>query len=126
MSTYNAYAAKTAKGPFEPFSYNLGELGSEEVEIKVTHCGVCHSDLSMLNNDFGFTGYPFVPGHEVTGIVSALGKETKGLKIGQKVGLGWSSHSCLSCHGPSICVGDNRKSCRFCDFSQPVYYLRQA
>jgi alcohol/geraniol dehydrogenase (NADP+) len=98
MSTYNAYAAKTAKGPFEPFSYNPGELGSEEVEIKVSHCGVCHSDLSMLDNDFGFTGYPFVPGHEVTGIVSALGKETKGLKIGQKVGLGWSSHSCLSCH----------------------------
>jgi uncharacterized zinc-type alcohol dehydrogenase-like protein len=72
MSTYNAYAAKAAKGPFEPFSYNPGELGSEEVEINVTHCGVCHSDLSMLNNDFGFTGYPFVPGHEVTGIVSAL------------------------------------------------------
>jgi alcohol/geraniol dehydrogenase (NADP+) len=61
MSTYNAYAAKTANGALEPSSYNPGELGSEEVEIKVTHCGVCHSDLSMLDNEFGFTGYPFVP-----------------------------------------------------------------
>jgi uncharacterized zinc-type alcohol dehydrogenase-like protein len=98
MSNYNAYAATTAKGPLEPFSYDLGELGPEEVEIKVTHCGLCHSDLSMLDNDWGMSNFPFVPGHEVTGTISALGDQAKGLKIGQKVGLGWSSHSCLSCH----------------------------
>ena len=98
MNTYNAYAAKTAKGPLEPFSFNPGELGPEEVEIKVTHCGLCHSDLSMLDNEWGISKYPFVPGHEVTGVISALGHEAKGLKIGQKVGLGWSSFSCLSCH----------------------------
>src|SRR5882757_5595808 len=98
MSNYNAYAATTAKGPLEPFSFDLGELGPEEVEIKVTHCGICHSDLSMLDNDWGMSNYPFVPGHEVVGTISALGAEAKGLRIGQKVGLGWSSHSCLSCH----------------------------
>lgn len=98
MTTYNAYAAKTANGPQEPFSYDPGTLGPEEVEIKVTHCGICHSDLSMLDNEWGMTTYPFVPGHEVTGTVSALGEQTKGLKVGQKVGLGWSSQSCLSCH----------------------------
>jgi uncharacterized zinc-type alcohol dehydrogenase-like protein len=98
MSNYNAYAATTAKGPLEPFSFDLGELGPEEVEIKVTHCGICHSDLSMLDNDWGMSNFPFVPGHEVTGTISALGDQAKGLKIGQKVGLGWSSHSCLSCH----------------------------
>ena len=98
MTTYNAYAAKTAKGPLEPFSFTPGELGPEEVEIKVEYCGLCHSDLSMLDNEWGMTNYPFVPGHEVTGTVSALGEEAKGLEIGQKVGLGWASHSCLCCH----------------------------
>jgi uncharacterized zinc-type alcohol dehydrogenase-like protein len=98
MSNYNAYAATTAKGPLEPFSYDPGALGPEEVEIKVTHCGICHSDLSMLDNDWGMSNFPFVPGHEVVGTITALGDQAKGLKIDQKVGLGWSSHSCLSCH----------------------------
>ena len=98
MSTYNAYAAKTAKGPLEPFSFDPGELGSEEVEINVTHCGICHSDVSMLDNEWGMSQYPFVPGHEVVGTIAALGKEAKGLKVGQRVGLGWSSQSCLACH----------------------------
>jgi uncharacterized zinc-type alcohol dehydrogenase-like protein len=98
MSTFHAYAASAAKGQLEPFNFDPGELGPEEVEIKVTHCGLCHSDLSMLNNDWGLSKYPFVPGHEVAGTVTALGEEAKGLKIGQRVGLGWFSHSCLSCH----------------------------
>jgi len=98
MPTYNAYAATSAKGPLEPFSFTPGDLGPEEVEIQVTHCGVCHSDLSMLDNEWGMSRYPFVPGHEVVGAISALGDAAKGLKIGQKVGLGWTAHSCLSCH----------------------------
>src|ERR1700761_1661919 len=95
MKTYHAYAAPAAQAPLEPFTFDPGELASEEVEIKVSHCGICHSDLSMLGNDWGMSSYPFVPGHEVVGVVSALGDETKGLKIGQKVGLGWWAHSCL-------------------------------
>jgi uncharacterized zinc-type alcohol dehydrogenase-like protein len=98
MNKINAYAATTAHGPLQPFSYDPGELKSEEVEIKVSHCGVCHSDLSMLDNDWGMSSYPFVPGHEVAGTIVALGSVAKGLKIGQRVGLGWSSQSCLSCH----------------------------
>nr|WP_256199761.1 alcohol dehydrogenase catalytic domain-containing protein [Verrucomicrobium spinosum] len=98
MSTINAYAATTAKAPLEPFSFDAGELGAEEVEIKVTHCGICHSDLSMLDNDWGMTRFPFVPGHEAVGTVTALGSGAKGLKIGQHVGIGWSAYSCLSCH----------------------------
>jgi uncharacterized zinc-type alcohol dehydrogenase-like protein len=98
MRTFHAYAASSAKGQLEPYSFNPGELGPEEVEIEVSHCGICHSDLSMLDNDWGMSKYPFVPGHEVTGTVAALGDGAKGLKIGQRVGLGWWSHSCLSCH----------------------------
>src|SRR5271154_2786322 len=98
MSTFHAYAASSAKGPLKPFSFDPGELGPEEVEIKVTHCGICHSDVSMLDNEWGMSKYPFVPGHEVAGKVVALGDAAKGLEIGQRVGLGWSSHSCLACH----------------------------
>jgi uncharacterized zinc-type alcohol dehydrogenase-like protein len=98
MNLFHAYAAPSAKAPLEPFSFDPGELGPEEVEIKVTHCGLCHSDLSMLDNDWGLTKYPFVPGHEVAGTVVALGQEAKGLKLGQRVGLGWFAYSCLHCH----------------------------
>jgi alcohol/geraniol dehydrogenase (NADP+) len=97
MTTFNAYAAMTAHGSLEPFSFDPGEIGPEEVEIKVSHCGLCHSDLSMLDNDWGMSQYPFVPGHEVTGTVVALGEGAKALKIGQRVGLGWFAHSCLAC-----------------------------
>jgi uncharacterized zinc-type alcohol dehydrogenase-like protein len=98
MNHFNAYAATFAKGPLKPFSFDPGALGSEEVEIRVSYCGVCHSDLSMLDNEWGMSKYPLVPGHEVIGTVVALGDEAKGLEIGQEVGLGWSAHSCLSCH----------------------------
>src|SRR5215510_2583990 len=98
MTTFNAYAATAAHGALQPFSFDAGEIGPEEVEIKVSHCGICHSDLSMRDNEWGMSHYPFVPGHEVTGTVVALGEAAKGLEIGQRVGLGWFSHSCLACH----------------------------
>lgn len=93
----NAYAAREAGGRIEPFEYDPGELGGEQVEIEVTHCGICHSDLSMLNNHWNMTAYPFVGGHEVIGRVAALGEDTKGLEIGDTVGLGWNSRSCMHC-----------------------------
>src|SRR5260370_8794260 len=97
MQEFKAYSASRAGGPLQPFSFNPGPLGPEEVEIKVTHCGLCHSDLSMLDNGWGMSQYPFVPGHEVTGTVVALGEAAKGLKVVQRVGLGWFSHSSLHC-----------------------------
>src|SRR5262245_28698006 len=98
MNNIKAYAAITPRAPLEPFSFDLGEIGPEEVEIKVTHCGICHSDLSMLDNEWGMSKYPLVPGHEAVGTVVDLGEQAKGLKIGQRVGVGWSAYSCLSCH----------------------------
>jgi uncharacterized zinc-type alcohol dehydrogenase-like protein len=98
MSTIHGYAASDAKGILKPFEFDLGELRPDEVEIQVTHCGVCHSDLSMLDNEWGISQYPFVPGHEAVGTIVAMGPEAKGLAIGQRVGVGWSSSSCLSCH----------------------------
>lgn len=109
MSTVHAYAIHDKSGQFSPFDYKLGELGSSQVDIKVESCGICHSDLSMMNNEWGMTNYPLVPGHEVIGTVLAIGKEVKNVKIGQRVGLGWYSESCMYCHqclsgGHNLCA----------------------
>jgi uncharacterized zinc-type alcohol dehydrogenase-like protein len=92
-----AYAAQEAKGKLAPFEFELGSIGSEEVDIKVYYCGICHSDLSMLNNDWGMTAYPLVPGHEIVGEVVNAGDHVKNVKVGDKVGLGWFSSSCMHC-----------------------------
>ena len=97
-TTFHAYGASAPRAQLEPFSFNPGELRPEEVEIQVSYCGICHSDISMLDNEWGMSTFPFVPGHEATGTVVALGEEVKGLKIGQRVGVGWFAHSCLSCY----------------------------
>jgi uncharacterized zinc-type alcohol dehydrogenase-like protein len=98
VSTFHAYAATTPHSALQPFTFDPGELRPEEVEVKVSHCGICHSDVSMLDNEWGMSKFPFVPGHEAVGTVVALGVEAKGLKIGQRVGVGWTAYSCLSCH----------------------------
>ena len=97
-SKFQAYAAFAPHAPLEPFNFDPGALGPEEVEIQVSYCGVCHSDLSMLDNEWGMSQFPFVPGHEAVGTIVALGEHTKGLNIGQRVGVGWTAYSCLSCH----------------------------
>ena len=93
----NAFAAKEQGANLTPYTYELGELGNEQVDIKVAYCGICHSDLSMINDDWGMTQYPIVPGHEIVGEVIAAGKAVKNIKVGDKVGLGWFSASCMSC-----------------------------
>ncbi|MGH9585051.1 MAG: NADPH-dependent aldehyde reductase Ahr [Bryobacteraceae bacterium] len=97
MSQIHALAAKQAGGKLEPFSYDAGPLGNEQVEIEVQYCGVCHSDYSMLRNEWGMTQFPFVPGHEAVGKIVAAGRDAKFVKVGQTVGLGWNSGSCLHC-----------------------------
>jgi uncharacterized zinc-type alcohol dehydrogenase-like protein len=97
MSKIVALAATEAKGKLQPFSYDPGPLGDEQVEIEVQYCGVCHSDLSMWKNELGISRYPLVPGHEAIGKVVDVGPHAKLVKVGQTVGLGWNSGSCLHC-----------------------------
>ncbi len=96
--TVHAYAAHNVGEELQPFTYDLPELDHEHVDIKVHYCGLCHSDLSMLDNEWGMTQFPFVGGHEVVGEVTAVGKEVKNLKVGDIVGLGWNSASCMHCN----------------------------
>jgi uncharacterized zinc-type alcohol dehydrogenase-like protein len=85
-----------------------GRSAGEEVEIAVQTCGICHSDLSMLQNDWHMTKYPLVPGHEVTGKIVAVGEQVKKVRVGQTVGLGWNSASCMACEQ---CLGGNQNLC---------------
>jgi uncharacterized zinc-type alcohol dehydrogenase-like protein len=93
-----AWVAKSAKQPMVLETVDLGPLGAEDVEVAVAHCGVCHSDLSVFNNEWGIAQYPAILGHEVVGHVTAIGPNAKRVKVGQRVGVGWYSGSCMHCH----------------------------
>ena len=105
---FRGYAAFEPKGSLQPFEYDPGELGPEQIEIQVNYCGLCHSDLSMLNNDWQWTQYPFVGGHEVAGKIIAVGENGKGLDVGDSVGLGWNAGSCMHC---DQCISGNHIDC---------------
>ncbi len=108
MTIVNAYAAKAAGKALEPFEFELGDIAPGEIDVDVISCGMCHSDLSMLNNDWGMSQYPLVPGHEVIGKVSATGEGVTHLKTGQIVGVGWMSGSCLTCN---TCMSGSQHHC---------------
>jgi alcohol/geraniol dehydrogenase (NADP+) len=97
MSEIQGLAAHAAGAELLPFRYEPGDLGLHEVEIGISHCGICHSDLHLISNDWGISQYPFIPGHEIIGTVTAVGSEVTALQIGQRVGLGWQSNSCGQC-----------------------------
>jgi uncharacterized zinc-type alcohol dehydrogenase-like protein len=103
-----AYATFEAGGELRAYEYDPGVLASHDVEISVEHCGICHSDLSMINNEWGLSEYPLVPGHEVVGTVNAIGSDVSGLAVGQRVGLGWHSDYCFSC---SSCNEEDHNLC---------------
>lgn len=103
-----AYAAFEAGGMLQPFEYDPGILNDHEVEITIEYCGICHSDLSMLHNEWGITQYPFVPGHEIVGTISAKGNSVHNLQLGQRAGLGWHSGYCMTCYS---CLSGDHNLC---------------
>ncbi|MEE8260412.1 MAG: NAD(P)-dependent alcohol dehydrogenase [Nitrospinaceae bacterium] len=104
----DCYAAQGAKAPLETFSYVSPTLAPWDVEVKISHCGICHSDVHLVDNDWGISQYPLVPGHEIVGTVSAMGASVKHLKAGQRVGIGWQSSSCMTCEW---CISGKEKLC---------------
>ncbi len=107
-TTIKAYAALDKGQPLKPFEFDPGPLRDEAVEIKVSHCGICHSDLSMLDNEWAQSVYPLVAGHEVAGTVVGAGRQVKRVKVGDRVGLGWYSESCMAC---PQCLSGNHNLC---------------
>jgi uncharacterized zinc-type alcohol dehydrogenase-like protein len=91
------YAAKAVGQRLESFSYEPPKLGEYDVRVLVTHCGVCHTDIHAIDDYYGITTFPFVPGHEIVGHVTAMGNAVTGLKEGDRVGIGWQGRSCGKC-----------------------------
>jgi uncharacterized zinc-type alcohol dehydrogenase-like protein len=97
MAMIKGYAVHAAGAELLPFKYDSGELKPHDVEVSITHCGVCHSDASLIDNDWGMSQYPFIPGHEIIGTIAAVGSEVQGFVVGDRVGIGWQADSCGRC-----------------------------
>jgi uncharacterized zinc-type alcohol dehydrogenase-like protein len=92
-----AFAAPQIGKALESYEYVPKKLGPMDVEIGITHCGMCHTDLHLINNDFGLSSYPLVPGHEIAGVATQVGCDVVGLTINQRVGVGWLAGACFTC-----------------------------
>lgn len=110
-----AYAAHAAGESLRPFTYEPAPLRPHEIEVAITHCGLCHSDLHLIDDDWGDSEFPLVPGHEIVGTVSALGEYAAGFESGQRVGIGWQCGSCMRCdwcvQGEEACCPDQQATC---------------
>ena len=114
MSEIHGLAVHAAGAHLLPFKYDAGELKDEDVEVKISHCGVCHSDVHLIDNDWGLSKYPFIPGHEIVGNVTAIGSRVKGRRVGERVGIGWQADSC------GICEWCRQGEEHLCAQSQPT------
>ncbi len=108
MKTVKAYAAKSATQPIEPYQIDRRELLPADIEIKILYCGVCHSDIHTVRNEWGGTMYPVVAGHEIVGTVTNIGNEVSRFKIGDTVGVGCFVDSCGHCDN---CEENNEQYC---------------
>lgn len=108
MNKILGYAALEAKSALANFSYEPTELGPYGVEVQISHCGICYSDVHLIDNDWGRSIYPFVPGHEIVGTVLDVGSQVSHLQIGNRVGIGWQRSACLVCE---YCLAGNENLC---------------
>jgi uncharacterized zinc-type alcohol dehydrogenase-like protein len=105
--TIHAFATHAAKGTLAAFDYEPEAIGAHDVEIAISHSGICHSDIHLIDDDWGVSRYPLVPGHEIVGTVTAAG-ELCALRVGQRVGVGWQRSACLAC---DLCAEGNENLC---------------
>jgi len=109
MTTAKAYAASAATSPLAPYSFERRDPGPLDVQIDILFCGVCHSDLHTVRNEWGGTTYPCVPGHEIVGRVTKVGGQVKKFKEGDLAGVGCMVDSCRTC---ANCVADLEQFCQ--------------
>eukprot|EP00250_Pteridium_aquilinum_P025052 c30067_g1_i1 orf=119-529(+) len=98
LKKVEGFAAHDSSGFLTPFSFTRRATGPRDVVFKVTHCGICHSDLHQIRNEWNNSIYPMVPGHELVGIVTEVGAEVAKFKVGDHVGVGCMVMSCKECH----------------------------
>ncbi len=97
MTTTNAYAARNATSPLTPFNFERRAVGAHDVQIEILYCGVCHSDIHQVKNEWGGSIYPMVPGHEIVGKITSVGSHVKKFKVGDLAGIGCFVDSCREC-----------------------------
>lgn len=102
-----AFAAPAAKRALEAWSYEPAPLGPDDLEIAISHCGICHSDIHLIDDDWGRSHWPLVPGHEIVGTVVAAGAASAHA-VGARVGVGWQRSACLACEE---CFGGEENLC---------------
>jgi D-arabinose 1-dehydrogenase-like Zn-dependent alcohol dehydrogenase len=107
ITTINAHAVRHAGGRAEPFSYER-TLGDDDVLVRVTDCSIARGDVQFIDNDWGDTRFPLVPGHEIVGVVEQTGSKVSGLMIGDRVGIGYQQEACWSCQ---FCRDGNEQFC---------------
>jgi alcohol dehydrogenase (NADP+) len=110
MIETKGYAAQEAQMPLAPWNFQRREVEANDVQIDILYCGVCHSDLHQVRNEWGGSLFPMVPGHEIIGRVSKIGKKVKKFKVGDLAGVGCMVDSCGECdnchHGlQQYCTG---------------------
>jgi len=109
MNMCKAFGAREAHGALEPMQIERRALRPDDVAIDIAYCGVCHSDLHFINNDWGSTVYPCVPGHEIVGHVTAVGADVTAFRPGDRVAVGALVDSCQQC---SACNEDEEPFCQ--------------
>lgn len=114
MSDFHGLAAHAAGAQLLNYKYDPGPITPYDVAVKISHCGVCHSDVHLVDNDWGVSKYPFIPGHEIVGTIVELGSAVRGRRIGDRVGIGWQSDSC------GICEWCRRGEENLCAQAQPT------
>ena len=112
-SLVHGYAARTKGGSLEPFAHEPPKLRESEVRVSVSHCGICYTDIHGIDDFYGISTFPFVPGHEIVGHVSEVGSAVEGLEVGERVGIGWQGRSCMKCEDclrgePQLCYDVDR------------------
>lgn len=97
MTQVKAYAAQAIKSPVKPFDIKRRKITANDIKVEIDYCGVCHSDLHQVNNDWKNSMYPVVPGHEIVGRITEIGSSVTNFKVGDVVGVGVLVDSCKSC-----------------------------
>jgi len=108
MYPTKAYAALQEKENLQAYMIERRAVGKDDVQIEIDYCGVCHTDLHFVNNDWGWSGFPVVPGHEIIGHVKSIGEDVKKYKIGDRVAVGVIVDSCGNCQS---CEKDLQQYC---------------
>ena len=97
-TSVQGYAVWSKGEQLVPFTFSAPELGKNDVRVDVTHCGLCHTDIQAIEEFYDILyRYPFVPGHEIVGIVAEIGSAVSGVKVGERVGIGWQARACMQC-----------------------------